>query len=383
MSRSPHVLACVFGDTDIVRPLGLAGVRSAVVAERGAPVRFSRFVDHRIDLVDPWTEPERLIDRLVEFARRQDERPVLVYGGDPDLLMISRHRHVLAEHFRFAVPNADLVEDLVDKQRFQALAGRLGLPVPPSVLLQPSVCPPPTDFPAPFPLVLKPVTRETRRWQPMAGSAKAIEVASLSDLRDRWPALTASGGAFLAQQLVAGPESRIESYHVYTDDEGAIVGEFTGVKIRTYPTTFGNSSAVAISAVDDVLDLGRSLVAKLQLRGVAKLDFKRDTDDRLVLLEVNPRFSLWHHPGALAGVNIPALYYADMVGEARPSVTAARAGVTWCRAWADLPAARSSGMTSWAWLKWFARSDARRDLAWNDPATVVGIPITAYRRRFG
>ena len=56
-------------------------------------------------------------------------------------------------------------------------------------------------------------------------------------------------------------------------------------------------------------ELGRTLVQRLGLRGVAKFDFKRAADGRLFLLEVNPRFNLWHHPGALAGVNLPALVF--------------------------------------------------------------------------
>ena len=47
-------------------------------------------------------------------------------------------------------------------------------------------------------------------------------------------------------------------------------------------------------------------MAALGLRGVAKLDFKRTAAGELVLLEVNPRFNLWHLPGAVAGVNLPA-----------------------------------------------------------------------------
>ena len=82
----------------------------------------------------------------------------------------------------------------------------------------------------------------------------------------------------------------------------------------------------------------------LALTGVAKLDFKRDPHGNLRLLEINPRFNLWHHAGAVAGVNIPALVYADLVGMPRPPVARAKAGVRWCRMWKDLPAARADGM---------------------------------------
>ena len=53
-------LACVMGNLDLVRPLGLAGIRCVTVAPRGHPVHFSRFVVDSIDSDGP-----RLVDRLL------------------------------------------------------------------------------------------------------------------------------------------------------------------------------------------------------------------------------------------------------------------------------------------------------------------------------
>ena len=75
--------------------------------------------------------------------------------------------------------------------------------------------------------------------------------------------------------------------------------------------------------------LGRDIVERLKLFGVAKLDFKRDGAGKLHLLEINPRFTLWHHAAAVAGLNIPALVYADLTGTPRPAATRAKTGVRW------------------------------------------------------
>jgi D-aspartate ligase len=168
-----------------------------------------------------------------------------------------------------------------------------------------------------------------------------------------------------------GPETRIESYHVYVDQRGQVVGEFTGQKIRTQPALHGYSTALVVTDKADVIALGRAVVDKLKLVGVAKFDFKRDPDGRLRLLEINPRFNIWHHPGALAGVNLPALVYADMVGLPRPAVSRARAGVRWCLAWRDLPAARASGVPIWAWLPWALGCEAKSAIAWDDPMPLL------------
>ncbi len=118
----------------------------------------------------------------------------------------------------------------------------------------------------------------------------------------------------LAQEMIPGPETKIESYHCYVDEKGTVVGEYTGRKIRTYPEALGHSTALTITNADDVAKLGRELVAKLNFSGVAKFDFKRAPDGQLHLLEVNPRYNLWHYVGAVAGVNLPALVYGDLLG---------------------------------------------------------------------
>src|SRR5262249_40000176 len=62
----------------------------------------------------------------------------------------------------------------------------------------------------------------------------------------------------------------------------------------------------------------------------------------LRLLEINPRFTLWHHAGALAGVNIPALVYADLTGSPRPAPSRLKVGLRWCRPEEDFQAAREA-----------------------------------------
>jgi len=318
-----------------------------------------------LDWADAWEQPAVLLEVLERFGAAQPEPPVLFYEEDRDLLLLSRHRDRLRRHFRVVLPDAALVENLVDKRRFQALAQRVGLPVPRACALDPRIEPMPLDLG--FPLMLKPLVRRSDRWDPIGEGAKALRLETPVTLAALWPRLAAASVPVLLQELIPGPESRIESYHVYVDEGGETVGEFTGRKIRTWPPEYGDSTALETTDAPDVAALGRELVSRLGLRGVAKLDFKRAPDGRLLLLEINPRFTLWHHLGARAGVNIPELVYADLVGLARPRVPQARAGVRWCRPWRDVTAARAAGVPFLKWLPWAINCEAKRVVAWDDP----------------
>jgi D-aspartate ligase len=378
-AQSNRAVACVMGDMDLLQPIAAAGIPCAVVARPGVPSLYSRFARSRLAWDDFSQNTGALLDALERFGKAQREQPVLFYEEDAQLLLISRHRERLAKSFRFVIADATLVEDLLDKARFQDSAQRHGLPVPPARQFHP-IAVEPDHLDLAFPVVIKPLTR-LERWNEVFGLRKALEVKDVDALRALWPQLLDAGVDLLAQQLIPGAETQIESYHCYVDRRGSIAGEFTGRKIRTYPLAYGHTTALEITAAADVQRQGRDIVERLGLTGVAKLDFKRDQAGALHLFEINPRFTLWHHPAAVAGVNIPALVYADLTGTPRPATTPAKAGVRWCRAWKDLPAARAAGIPLTTWLPWMVGCEAKSALSWNDPMPVVR--STLYRLTAG
>jgi D-aspartate ligase len=364
-ATAPTAPACVMGDMDLLRPLALARIPCAVVSRPGGPPLYSRYAASRLAWDDDDGGSEKLVDRLLEFGATQPEPPVLFYQDDAQALLVARHRERLAKAFRFVATEPNLVEDLLDKARFQALAEQHGLPVPAARHFDPRAIEA-AQLGLRFPLIIKPLTR-LDRWNDAFDLRKALYAENPEALRALWPRLAALDPPLLAQEFVHGSEARIESYHGYVDAQGRIAGEFTGRKIRTYPQRFGHTTALEITDAADVRRLGCEIVERLGLTGVAKLDLKRDMQGHLKLLGINPCFTLWHHPGALAGVNIPALVYADLTGSPRPAPTRLKAGVRWCRPWTDFAAAREAGEPLLAWARWTIGAQAKSTLSFDDP----------------
>jgi D-aspartate ligase len=372
-----RALACVIGDLSLVRALGRRGIPvAAAISQQRSPLAWSRYCSATLHTSSWVDEPERAVAELVSWAREQAEPPVAFYQGDHDLLALSRQRELLTPHLRCVLPPAPLVEDLTDKLRFAALAARVLLPTPSTVTLERSQAVARAAGWKDFPCVLKPAVRT--RWFGSAlladcGNQKAVFVRDRAELERLLPLVECHETEVLLQAAIAGGEDRIVSYHAYVRPGGEVVAEFSGRKVRTAPRTYGLSTCVEITDDPEVKRLGRSVLERLAFSGVAKLDFKRSADDeRLYLLEINPRFSLWHHPGTVAGVCLPELVYRDCLepGSARAS-GALRRGVRWIAPREDLRAFaeyRAAGeLSRLGWLREVLAADINEDLCFRDP----------------
>ena len=354
--------ALLLGDLDVAYPLRSAGIPVTVVRSRRDWTRFSRA---GIGWVERPDDPADLAATLVRAARSMPGPVVLFVQDDEPLQYVSDHRDELAPSLRFLLPDADVLDALLDKWAFQQLAERHGLPVPETRVVSTDT----RDVASlAGPTLVKPLRLRRSGTDVMNGS-KAFVVADGEECLTLLRRLAPVHDRVLLQRLVPGPETRVESYHAYVDATGQVLAEFTGRKLRTVPAEFGYSTALITTLADDVRRLGRRVVGALNVRGFVKIDVKRGPDGRLWVLEVNPRTNLWHRLGAVAGCNLPVLAFHDLVGA--PLVVAppptARPGVTWSRQPRDLFAAHDSGMSLRHYLPWLARCDAVTGLRLTDP----------------
>lgn len=365
--------ALVIGDMDLIRPLGMAGIRTIAAGPTGPETAWSRYSIGSIRLPDLWHSDEEAVESLIRYGRTRDDRPTIIYQKDPAVLLLSRYREALGGFYRMLLPPADTVEMLVNKMAFHAQATQRGLPVPATLFgTGPETVERASELR--FPVIVKPVLRDQTEdhWAPVAEGAKALMCATIDDLRTLMDRDELREMRVVVQEYIVGSEPSLVSYHALIVPEGRTVGEFTGRKIRTHPREFGQSTAVEITDEPDVADLGRRVLDSFAFHGIAKVDMKRDRDGTLHVLEVNPRFNLWHHPGAVAGVNLPAAAHRYLVDGAHETLPRPRVGVQWVQVWGDRIAARERDVPTSRWLASVARAEARRAFHWDDPGAMLG-----------
>jgi predicted ATP-grasp superfamily ATP-dependent carboligase len=324
----------------MVRALGKSGIPVAVAtSDMSDKSARSRYCKEVVEIPGWSRDSAATLSALLRWAKEQDSKPVLFYQTDADLVWIARFRDQLSKVFRFVFPDCELVEDLVDKSRFYERAVAWGIPIPETQIVNDTRDnKKQSDEWTSFPCILKPITR-SEAWRDTASKEqKALHIESKEELDVILDRFKPELGPLVLQSIIRGGEENILSYHAYVGEDQEVLMEFTGGKIRTSPRQYGFSTYLEITENEEVRDLGRDIVNKLDFHGVLKIDFKRDDPSgKLYVLEINPRFNLWHHPGTVAGSPIPEAVYWSCVDPTKVNKLAkARKGVRWMRPRCDI-----------------------------------------------
>jgi predicted ATP-grasp superfamily ATP-dependent carboligase/CelD/BcsL family acetyltransferase involved in cellulose biosynthesis len=375
--------AVLHGDLNMLRCFAGTGVPTVVLAsDPDSPSFFSRHCGQRRLVADWRTDPAQAAHDLNELGKLHAGRPVLYYGDDGMLLLVSRHRTSLGGHFRFLLPDSDLVERLVDKVLFAELARELGLPTPRTITSREGLTAEQIARELPLPVILKPFCHLGWRTSNAVvglgmGPVKALYAGNVASLASMLARIQTFSPLFVVQEHIPGSEGHVYSFHAYVDESRRSLGHFMGRKIRTYPSHAGISTYLELVDEPELANVGFEVLERLAMVGVVKLDFKRHPDTgRFYLLEVNPRYSLWNHLGAAAGVNLPLSAYKDLAGLPVVPAPPARLGTRWLSLADD---ARTfvrylgpSGELSLAgWLSSLRGPKVFDVFAWDDPSPFV------------
>lgn len=377
MARDP-VTAVLTGDLNMVRCFDGTGLRTVLVGSDPDDLKFHSRSGRSHLIADPRTEPKRAVEDLVALGRELPGRPALFYDSDPMLVLISRNRALLERYYRFRMPEPELVEALASKVEFDGLAKRLALPVPKTVLSRDVRSGEEAAARLTLPCMFKPVSHAG--WYSsdivVEAGAKPFK-ALLAETREQfltlWEKMTRFDRDFVIQEYVPGRDNCIYSFHAYLDERSRPLGYFVGQKLRTYPKTSGVSTYLELTHDAEVQRLGLGILSKMRFVGPVKLDFKKDeTRGRFYLLEMNPRFNLWHHLGAACGINLPRIAYEDLFNRSKAPATEYRTGVRWLSfgndARAFLRDYRPDGELTLAQWLWSLRSKKIHDVfSWRDP----------------
>jgi D-aspartate ligase len=337
----------------IVRSLGPRGVPVDVLADARQPlgVRHSRWCRRYVEVQPP------LQEAWLDWLLGDDCSPsVLLPAGDEGLELVARHRARLVERGHLPIEaNDELVLALLDKARTYEMAAAFDVPAPTAVLLSSEDDLTGLDGAIRYPAFLKAQFSHeyARRFDP---GGKGRTVSSTEEVVAAARPMVAEGTGMVLTELVEGPPDAYSSYYTYLDGNGAPLMEATKRKFRQYPIGFGEGTYHQMADEPEAADLGRRFFSAAGLRGIGNVEFKRDArDGQLKIIECNLRVTQADALLRRAGIDLPLLAYARLVGWPVPTFGPQRNGVHLWVPRNDLRALRdyrrSGELAGSAWLR--------------------------------
>lgn len=310
----------------VVRALGSGGVRVAVVdANPDAPAMHSRFTR-----VKARPEGGDLIGAIRDVASRVGGKPALILTTEAAVKAVSDGRAQLLDHVRLAMSPPALMDQLMSKERFQALAEEWGFPVPRSVILErPSDSALAADLT--YPCVLKPAVKN-EVWE--RTNQKAYRFADYAELRRFCDGLAEGAPALIVQEWIEGRDSDVYFTFVYRDEQRRTVARFTGRKLRQWPPLVGGTALCTGVDAETDAQLGALTTAffdRADFVGMGSVEYKRDSrSGRFVMVEPTVgRTNYQEEIATLNGVNLPLAAYCSLCDLPVPAPNPPRRRYAW------------------------------------------------------
>ena len=324
--RPPAVL--LGGETIAVsaaRSLSAAGVEVWALGDATDPVQRSRHCHRFVEV----GSKQGVQGRYMDWLEREGPRGAVIIPCDDDSVeLVARGRaHLEALGYRPTEANDDALLAMLDKERTYALCADIGVPCPRTTTVRTREEAERAAAQFDYPCALKP--RESHVFAAHFGIlAKAVRVHSPEELVAEFDRTAELGVSMLVTEIVPGGDDQLCSYYSYLDENGRPLYHFTKKKVRQYPPEFGLGCYQMTTWDPEVAEVGLRFFQGARMRGIANVEFKRDSRDGVLkLIESNVRLTAANEQVRLAGLDIPLLAYSRVTGTEPPELRSYRVGV--------------------------------------------------------
>ena len=350
----------------ITRSLGRAGI--SVFALCTPKSQFGRFSRHSAGWFPYPPAPEdhsaQVCELLLKVREQFDAPPVLFATSDWFTQILCENQALFADHYLYHWLPRALLETIVDKSGLADWCLQVGVTIPQTRITLPGEDVHTAAQEFSYPCLVKPNLR-TNVFFREAKNFLAASPAELINLYAQHPDLL---GSTLWQQYIPGGDENIFQCTALVRRSGDLGGLVTVRKLAQYPANgmmcFGRTEEHP--ALEQT---ARRLLERLDYRGLASLEFKYSPHDgRFYFIEINARLPWYNSLFADAGVNLPALAFAELTGEPAPSpLPIPRDRTHWMCVENHLKTVlRESPRPSSSWMRILADVGITQSFAWLD-----------------
>jgi predicted ATP-grasp superfamily ATP-dependent carboligase len=270
----------------------------------------SRYCAASITYPSPLTHPAAFIDAVASYVR-DSETEIVLPMSDITTRQILLNRALL-EPAIVPCGSLEAFDKLTDKATLFRIATNLGITIPRTHFVDNLADLERQRAELRYPAVIKPFRSKI----PSANGWISVSVeyarseTELNDLIRRNPHLQQH--PFLIQEYIEGSGEGL--FTVY--NRGAPIALFAHKRLRERPPSGGVSALSESIALDpELVRAGTAILNHVQWHGAAMVEFRRSTNGRLYLMEVNARFWGSLQLSVDAGIDFPFLVYKLATGE--------------------------------------------------------------------
>ena len=277
----------------------------------------------------PSIEDDRLVDTLLNIAETTVVKPVLYLCEDVAVMVAAKNYDTLTNAYYLNFPDPQAVWTLLDKKLFSEFARDNNFQIPGFFSAKNLDEIKGVSYNIQYPCIIKPTIR-TATYNENAPS-KAFRVYSADELLAIYSTISPWVEEVVIQEWIPGDDDAVFFSLMYFDKGSTCLATVNGQKLRQWHPRTGTASIVESVNMDKVGAESTRLFEIVQYRGMGSVEFKRDPrDGSFKLIEATVGRADWlSYLSVASGVNIPYIYYCDIVYDKKPTPSQPRVGVKW------------------------------------------------------
>ena len=299
----------------IIRCLGKEGIHTVAMdySKENTYGAESRFLKEQIIVPHYKKNEKELLKFMVDYAKKEKEKPVLFPSGDPYVEFIDRNFDALKEGYLFPMDVKGKWTDIMMKDTLEKLATKYGMPIPESVELNDPMIFEKVDKNIGYPCILKPTesTMFVAKFR-----VKNFILNNKEELEKYRKTIQENGLDGVIQRIIPGFDDHMYTYDAYLDVNSEVTHWMTCQKHRQFPINFGASVYTEQRLVPELHEMSRKFYKEIGYKGFGEIEYKKDEKTgKYYLIEINTRTTNLNSLLEKAGVNFPLLAYKEMTGE--------------------------------------------------------------------
>ncbi|MCH4886890.1 carboxylate--amine ligase [Acidaminobacter sp. JC074] len=298
----------------VIRCLGRNGITTVAIEyqEQGTYGFKSKYLSEKHIAPHYRKDTQGFIKYLIDYAKKQTEKPVLFPCADPYVEIIDEHLDELRNYYLINQTQQGLFTKLMDKNSLYDIALEHGVKVPETIKTSdPEFESKISDFQ--YPCIVKP--SDSPAFVDVFRK-KMFKVNNKTELLEAVRKANDKNLEVFVQRIIPGFDNHMYTYDCYLDQNSKVTHYTTANKNRQYPINFGASVYTWQIHVPSLHEIGKPFLEAVGFKGFAEIEFKKDavTGD-FYLIEINVRTTNFNVLLEKVGLNFPWIAYKELTGQ--------------------------------------------------------------------